>query len=227
MPNGQKVNIPRYTENELPVDDILNMKRSGLDNSNIVDNLQRQNFNPRQINEALNQADIKSSIRSSSYPYSEPDLSELEESVPSPGQDLRPSALPQAIEAPSQNFYPQPQFEPPRFSQDQIQQLVESVVKEKWEELTSNIGNIVIWKEKVKSEIISIKQEIIRFEERFENLQKSVLGKVDEYSSGIKDVGSEIRALEKVLQKILVPLTDNIKELERVTSKIKKAKGKK
>ena len=101
---------------------------------------------------------------------------------------------------------------------DEIEELIESVVDEKWRDF----GNIGIWKEKVRQEVGSIKQELIRLENRFENLQKAILNKVRSYDENIIEVGSNIKALEKVFSKILDPLTSNIKDLDKITKELKK-----
>ena len=105
-----------------------------------------------------------------------------------------------------------------------IQELAESIVNEKWEDLMSSIGNIAVWREKVQTDIRSIKQEVVRVEERFENLQRAVLGRVEEYDRHIVDMGSEVRALEKVMQKIVEPLSENIKELSKITQELRARK---
>ena len=73
----------------------------------------------------------------------------------------------------------------------------------------------------MNNELIAIKQEIIRTQDHFKNLQGSVLGKVGEYNQNISNINTEMKALEKVFQKILEPLTTNIKELSRITEKLK------
>ena len=105
---------------------------------------------------------------------------------------------------------------------DEMEELIESVVEEKWRSLIENFGDIGLWKDKVRTEILSIKQELVRLENRFENIQKAVLGKIKTYDENIIEVGSEIRALEKVFGKIIDPLTTNIKELDRITKQLKK-----
>jgi len=109
-----------------------------------------------------------------------------------------------------------------RADTETIEQIAESIVNEKWEDLMSSIGNIALWKEKVQTDISSIKQEIMRMEDRFENLQRAILGRVEEYSKTISTVGTEMKALEGVLERILLPLTSNIKELSRITEDLKK-----
>ncbi len=105
-----------------------------------------------------------------------------------------------------------------------VQQIVEAIVKEKWDELESSVGNIAEWKERVNNNIVSMKQEIIRISEKFQNLQNAVLGKVGEYDQGLRGVHTEMKALEKVFEKILEPMTSNIKDLDRLVKEMKKAK---
>lgn len=104
---------------------------------------------------------------------------------------------------------------------NKIQEIAEAIVNEKWQELLSSVGNIAVWKEKVDTNIISIKQEIVRINERFDNLQNAILGKIRDYDNDMKNVSTEMKALEKVFEKIIEPLTSNVKELNRITKELK------
>lgn len=127
-------------------------------------------------------------------------------------------------DAPSPNQQDVMPSQPPQMSSDEIQEVAESIVEEKWEELTSKLGNINLWKETTDRDIASIKQEILRTQDHFNNLQRALMGKVNEYSDNITKVNSEMKALEKVLQKIIEPLTTNVKELNKITDKLKNKK---
>lgn len=105
---------------------------------------------------------------------------------------------------------------------EEIESLIESVVEEKWRQAMEPFGDFNMWKEKVRTEIISIKQELLRTENRFENLEKAIIGKVHEYDTHVLNIGAEIKALDKVFQKIVQPLTENIKELSKITTRLKK-----
>ena len=105
---------------------------------------------------------------------------------------------------------------------EEIESLIESVVEEKWRQAMESLGDISMWKEKARTEIVSIKQELLRLEQRFENMEKALIGRVHEYDKHILNIGAEIKAIEKVMQKIMQPLSRNVKELERLTKKIKK-----
>ena len=136
-----------------------------------------------------------------------------------------PSDAPE-MQAPQQSMYDYRSAPPlAPLQQDsgvQIQEIVESVIEEKWDDVLSKVGDINLWKEKVNIELTSIKQEIIRTQTHFMNLQKAVLGKVDEYNKNILHINTEMQALEKVFQKILEPMTSNIKELSKLTEKLRK-----
>ncbi len=156
--------------------------------------------------------------------------------IPSPSEEESNSGIEtttqvysDTIEQPPVSNYsvPQPQSygsENSGVDPERIHQIIEAVVGEKWEELMGNIGNIAVWKERVNNDVLSIKQELVRLEERFEQLQGAVLGRVKEYDEGVRGIHTEMRALEKVFEKILEPLTSNIKDLNAVTQELKRMK---
>lgn len=129
-------------------------------------------------------------------------------------------SVPEAYVDQSQDYQVQPQG----LDIDRVHAIIESVISEKLDELTSSLGDLSAWKEKINNDIVAVKQEVLRITERFENLQGAVLGRVKEYDSGIRDVHTEMKALEKVLGKIIEPLITNVKELSKITEDLKKNK---
>jgi len=178
--------------------------------------------NPEELASILDQLDqfspsaeapkkSSSSPKKASQVQSEEPSEELLEETPSPTTII-------------QNFprsQPQPQY--PQFSaSDQTQELVESIIEEKWQQVIEKFGDLGIWKERTSRDLISLKQELLRTQDRFQQLQRAVLGKVAEYNDNISNVNSEMKALEKVFEKIIDPLTHNIKELQKVAERLKK-----
>ena len=163
-----------------------------------------------------------------------PSQSEYETELENQEPDLEPSMLYSSPPSPGQSsqqqrIEPQPIPQQPMIQMgynptaiDEIEELVESVVEEKWRSFMESFGDIALWKERTRVDLASVKQELIRLQSRFENLQKAVLGRIQSYDHNITEVGSEIRALEQVLSRILSPLTANIKELGRITEQLKK-----
>ncbi|MBI2499502.1 hypothetical protein HYV88_04640 [Candidatus Woesearchaeota archaeon] len=186
-----------------------------------------QNEQPVQDYPSFSEAEdeINQSALNQEAQYTEPEPSEFNPSI------LEQNNTQQPPEPQNKKFkeYPPsqlPQSQPVALefgtNLDDIEELIESVVEDKWRSFIENFGDIALWKDKMKTEVISIKQELVRLEDRFENLQRAVLGRIQTYDKNILEVGTEIKALEKVFQNIIQPLSSNIKELSRLTEKLKK-----
>lgn len=190
------------------IKDVLNMKRQGKNNDQIMQNLKNK-YGGQEISDAMTQADIKSNVEG--------------DEIPSPGgMETTVMEQDQEYNVPEETAMPEATIQQPQVDiSGRIHEISEAIVNEKWDEFISKIGDIGVWKERVNSNIISIKQEIIRIEERFDNLEKAVLGKVSDYGKGIEGIHTEMKALEKVFERILDPLITNVKELERITVKLK------
>lgn len=247
-----------------PTNEVLQMLQEGKSQQQISSELQQQGYNMQQINDAINQANIKSEVVSgnvSGQDMQQPSdemrisaISQEPEDIPVPTPTAKPEPQQEAPPAYDQQQYaqqPQQQYGqqqdygnypmggpeqqagydqqayPPQmnYAYEDIQSLVEEVIDEKWKDFLSSMGDIVAWKSQMGDEVEAIKQEILRTQNRFDNLQSAILGKVDDYGKNVKDIGSEMKALEKVFEKILEPLTDNVKELSKITKDLRK-KGK-
>jgi len=178
----------------LPIDQVMALKQRGMSNDQIIPELERQGYNSSQIFDALNQTNI-------SGPASEqpPAMNVPEQSVPQE-QPLPPTEQP-----------PQPQVD-----KEQIEEIAEAIIDEKWKEFEEDVKIIIDWKEKTETKISQIDQQIKDLTNSLNSLHKSLLGKISEYDRNITDVGVEIKAMEKVFQKVLPSLTENVNKLDRI-----------
>lgn len=107
------------------------------------------------------------------------------------------------------------------YSKDQIQEIidetVEKVIEERWTQLVDKVNKVAAWKEKQDAHIEMIKEDIVAIRDGVEKLEKRLLSKVESYDKNILDVNSEIKALEKVFQKITPTLVNNVNELTKIT----------
>lgn len=193
-----------------PLELTLDMQSKGLDEEKITSELSLKGLSKEQISQVITQANIKSRVES-------------------------PEEAPPAPEAPStetqetnvSEFQNQQTSEPQQFqnyttsTNKQIEEIAEEIIQEKWESFLENFGDLPIWKEKMENDILAIKQEIVRVHDRMNGVERSLAGKVQEYSESLTDVTAEIKALSKLLQQILQPLTSNVKELQKITEKFK------
>lgn len=185
-----------------PIDQVMALRQRGMGNDQIIQELERQGYNSSQIFDALNQASL---------------------SGPNPGID-QSQGLPQQQDFSQGQFTP-PQTPPteqqampqPQIDNDQIEEIAEAIIDEKWKEFEEDLKVIIDWKEKTESRINKFEQEISDLTSSLNSLHKSLMGKISEYDKNISNVGTEIKAMEKVFQKVLPSLTENVNKLERIT----------
>lgn len=171
---------------EIPISDVMNMQARGLSNNQIIQELQRQGYNPQQIYDALAQAEAKKSIE----PVS-----------PGPMDERREPRAP----------------EPENF-----EELAEQIVEEKWREFQRELGKMTEWKDKIESRVDKMEQSVADLRADLEGLHKAIVSRIGDYDKTLTDVGTEIKAMEKVFQKVLPDLTSNVQELSRITKSAKK-----
>ena len=112
------------------------------------------------------------------------------------------------------------------FQNDQVkvEELVEAIIEEKWDELLRDVNKIVQWKNKVETRVSEIEIKLDHLKESYSELQKAIMGKVNDYDKHIMEVGSEIKAMEKVFSKVLPVFTENVNELSNITKRVKEEK---
>ena len=206
--------------NEPPTEVVVNMVKRGASNKQIIEELESQGYTYEQIADALTQAETKANIETPPAPTPQGML-------PSALSMTRPMATPSPqvvqVSSPMRQSFGEGSG---RDTEDMIEQIAESIIQEKWQKMMENIGDLNVWKEKIRTDILSIKQELVRLDNKVESLTKIMLGKVRDYDEHITEVGTDIKALEKVLQNVITPLSSNVKELSKLTERLK-PKGRK
>ena len=200
---GKKKKEPEQAVPGTPIDQVMALKQQGMDNNQIIQEMERQGYNSSQIFDVLNQINIG-------------------------GGNAGPEQ-PQGFNAPQQNFpehqAPPQQFEQPlqqhQVDKEQIEEMAEAIIDEKWKEFEEDIKIIIDWKEKTEARVNQIEQRVKDLANGLDSLHKSLVGKISQYDRNIMDVGTEIKAMEKVFQKILPSLTENVNKLDRITKSSK------
>jgi hypothetical protein len=187
------------------IDIIRDMKSQVYNNNQIVEYLQKQGLKSDDIFDAMNRAEAGAAA--------------------GPVEGFGPMQ-----QSGPQMMGQQTQFMPPMsemsMSKEQIEEISESIVDERIEDLKKEFKKITDWKESAETRLVVLGQKLEDLTKNFDALHTGVLGKIDEYDKGITEVGTEIKALEKVFSKILPTLTENVSELSRITQKFKEANNK-
>lgn len=195
---------------DLPVEQVRSMKAKGLDNNQIVQSLQRNGYSSTQVFDALNQADLASGAPLPPGPPPLPDPP-VPSSVGSLSNEPADSGM--------SNLMPSGSV-----SDSDTEELVESIIEEKWTELVKDINKIVEWKNDVEIKINKLEQRFESLKDDFDKVHQAIIGKVGEYDKNILTVGAEVKAMEKVFSKVLPVFTENVSELNRITQNIKKSR---
>ena len=110
---------------------------------------------------------------------------------------------------------------------EQVDELIEKTVQEKWHEFTGELKKMEEFKATVETRVAELETHLTSLDNKFDNLKNAVIAKIKDYDTSILNVGTEMKAMEQVFQKILPELQENVSELSRVTSRIKKPAAKK
>lgn len=118
---------------------------------------------------------------------------------------------------------PPPNMPPPeqQDSPEDVEELIEAVIEEKWGELKQSVEKIVAWKEKTESRIAQVEQRFDDLKKDYDKLHQALIGKIGEYDKNVLDVGTQLQAMEKAFSQVLPTLTENVNELSRITDKLK------
>ncbi len=187
-----------------PINHVIGMRQQGLNNNQIIQNLQRMGYPPNLIFDALNQADIKGGVQ-----QIPPDFFQQGQQMSQPQSAMQPMDFP-------------PQQAQEDVSKESVEEMIETIIDEKWEELMKNINKVIEWKNKADAKVNSLEQDFKDLKADFDKLHNAVLGKIADYDQNIINVGTEIKAMEKVFQQIIPTFTENVNELSRLTQSIKK-----
>lgn len=202
-----------------PLNEIMQMRQQGLSNNQVIQNLQREGYSNTQVFDAMNQADTKMAVEGMQPMPGVSNGANVSSNDASAGLFTQ-APVEQTNFEPSQPVNNnQPIFQDSE--QVKVEELVEAIIEEKWNELLKDVNKIVTWKNKVELRISEIEVKLDHLKESFSDLQRGVIGKVNDYDKHILEVGSEIRAMEKVFSKVLPVFTENVNELSNITKRIK------
>ncbi|MEK6823080.1 MAG: hypothetical protein AABY13_04575 [Nanoarchaeota archaeon] len=193
---GKKKEEPRPAQpSGPPVDQVLQMQAQNMTNNQIVEALQRGGYDINTIMDAIAQAEAVSGVQ----PYP---------------QGIPPGPAPQG-------FPPMPPPPQQPESGSNIEELAEKVVEEKWQEFQKELVKWGEWRDNVNLRVERLEQGMTDTRADLDNLHKAIVSKIGEYDKNLIDVGTEIKAMEKVFQKVLPTLTENVSELSRVAKTIR------
>lgn len=200
----------------IPVQKVVDMRGRGADNNKIIDSLRSEGFTFQQIRDAIQQADIKKSVGSPGTPIPPPTA------TPMPSTPIAVPKLPTpTIQTPSTPHAP---VIPAKrgIDLDEIQRVLEEIIEEKWKESEKKLLKINEWKSAVNSKIRDFDTRLSELNKRVDALHTILGQKAEAFDETMRSVDTEIKALDRALNRIVPILSDNISELKGVVGELKK-----
>lgn len=220
------------------LDRIIELQSSGFSQDQIVQQLQNEGISPKEINESLNQANVKNAIS----PMEPANAQELQ--APQPGEPQPPAdpqgqepqqgeVQQQGVQAPAspeiyppenQEYYQQtpqaysgqeyyPQTNAP--DTETISEIVEQVVSEKLEKFQEKTGDIGQFQTTIRERVSNIDERLKRIENSIDKLQQAVIGKIGEFGESSAMVHKDLENLHGTVSKLMNPLIDNVNEMKK------------
>ncbi len=199
------------------LDQIKQMKNQGMPDEEIVGRLQEQGISPREINDALNQSQIKRAV------VDEREMDFPNQSPPSPNQQTQGNYIPQTQEVPEsqtagaemypqQQEYLQPQEEayqqegynyPSGVDSDTIIEIAEQVFSEKTKKIQKQVEDLNEFKTLAQTKIENIADRLKRIETTIDKLQIAILEKIGSYGENINSIKKEMSMMQDSFGKVI------------------------
>ena len=117
-----------------------------------------------------------------------------------------------------QEIQPQTQQQAPA---QNITEEVETQINEKWKILAEELKLWMDWKEHTQTQINLINTDINAIKSEVEKIHKAVFAQIQEYGQNLRDVGAEIKAIEKVFTQVIPELTTSVQDISRAAKQLK------
>jgi hypothetical protein len=209
------------------LEQIRQMQNQRIPDEEIVSKLREQGVSPREINDAINQSQIKKAVV---------DDGEMN----FPPQQTQENYIPQTQEIPEyspegestqQQEYIQPQegyqqdqygYSPGGIDSDTIIELAEQVFFEKTKKIQKQVEDLNEFKTLSETKIENISDRLKRIETTIDKLQIAILEKIGSYGENINSIKKEMSMMQDSFGKVVNQAITNSKSLNKEKKNSKK-----
>jgi len=122
-----------------------------------------------------------------------------------------------------------PEYESPQATDiETINDISEQVAEEKVKQLKKDANLLTKFRKDSEEKIKDFERRLEKIEDTIEQLQLALIKKINDYGENINTLSKEMQNTRQTVSKMIDPLTDNIRELQKMTGKeLPEPKGKK
>ena len=194
------------------LDQVMQLKDQGYGDQDIMDNLQQQGASPKEITDAINQANIKSAISSPEGPGAmEPPTPEPisaagteQEGYYTPQTQEMGGAYPQQQAGPAE-YYEEGAYAPAStgMDSDTIIEIANQVFSEKIRKTEKRVEELEELKTVIQVKVNGMEERLKRIEKMIDTLQVQILEKVGSYGRELESTKKEVSMLGDTLGKTI------------------------
>lgn len=202
----------KESKSDVPVQAVISMRDRGLTNEQIINQLKSQGYKLQSIRDALTQAEVKSAAVMPKEPEMPPPL----EAPPLPPPPMPGEVAPS--KAPEMPVFGAKVEKVRGAKIEEMERILEEIVDERWKDVTARFKTLEELKGKIEVKIDELNIKVNGLVKRMDNISNVMMTKVEEYDKTMKDVDVEIKALEKVMQKLVPNMAEQVKELRDIVT---------
>jgi len=202
------------------LDQIMQMKQQGIPDEQIVGQLSQQGISPREINDALRQAQIKNAVSGPEDVGMQPSIMPQGENVPSPNQqtyepgDYAETQGQAYAPTPEQGYQPQDQqyyqqdygggyAQAAGIDTDTIIEIADQIFSEKTKKIQKKVDDITESSALLKTKVEDISDRIKKIENIIDKLQIAILEKVGSYGKNLDSIKKEMSMMQNSFSKMI------------------------
>ena len=224
----QKTNQPKEINSKMELLDIIKeMQDQGISNQGIFENLQRQGYKPTQINDAINQLKITIQPMNTQNQDQQNAFNQQQNFNQQPNFNQEQQYTENQQNYPQEDYYTQtPQaysgeeyYQQPSFNTETITEITEQVISEKFREYNKRTGDIVSFKNTIQDKVDDINTRLKRIESTIDKLQQAIIQKIGEFGENTQIIKKDLESLHDTTSKLMNPLIDNYRELQKTNER--------
>lgn len=213
------------------LEQVIRMKGQGMSERDIINQLSQSGVSPREINDALRQAQIKQAISNSDEEEMQPPMGEM--SPVSDGEVYTPQYYKQPEYPAQQEAYPPQEEYAPQQEQyytpgegyeqqyaagidtDTIMEIADQVFSDKIKKVQKQLDNATEVSTLLQTKVENISERLKKIETIIDRLQIAILEKVGEYGKNLGEIKKEMSMMQDSFSKMISPSrTERRKEKE-------------
>jgi len=192
------------------LDEVMQMQNQGRDEEDITQELKEKGVSPREIQDAINQAKIKSAVYAQDpYTPQTPQASQSENYTPQIQEMQEQEYIPQETQyqEPYQESYEN--YSPGGIDTDTMVEIAEQVFQEKITPLQNNIQTLNEFRTITQSTVENLAERVKKIETMIDRLQIAVLQKVGSYGENLESIKKEMSMMQDSFGKMINTVADN------------------